>query len=116
MKLLCVAIAFLVTSSIGALTQENSYSGGQMLEGCELWFSSGRRAEKTLIMSGMCMGVVATVVAYKDKASFCMPEGSDYVQGLRVLLKYLNDNPAELHEELYVLVERAFGKAWPCKR
>ena len=37
-------------------------------------------------------------------------------QGLKVLVKYIDDHPEELHERTALLATRAFVKAWPCSR
>jgi hypothetical protein len=70
---------------------------------------------------GMVNGIKATMMyhypmlpqAYKT----CFPDGgvSD-AQGTRVVTKYLQDNPAQLHEEATFLTILAFMKAYPCSK
>lgn len=45
----------------------------------------------------------------------CFPEGITNGQGVRVVLKFLQDNPAELQEPAVSLVYRAYRLAYPCK-
>ena len=45
---------------------------------------------------------------------YCAPIGVQRAQLGAVVLKYLNDNPAELHMSAAALVINAFGEAWPC--
>lgn len=70
---------------------------------------------------GMVNGIKSTMMyhypvlpqAYKT----CFPDGgiSD-AQGARVVAKYLQDNPAQLHEEATFLTIIAFMKAYPCSK
>jgi len=46
---------------------------------------------------------------------FCVPEGVNAGQNTRVVLKYLRENPSELHAHTAVLVRRALIQAYPCK-
>ena len=47
---------------------------------------------------------------------FCGPkEGMEDGQTVRIVVKYLKDNPAKLHERAEWLVLDALGDAFPCK-
>ena len=46
----------------------------------------------------------------------CLPKGVTTEQGLKVLVKYMEDHPEELHDRTAELAFRAFVKAWPCSR
>ncbi len=43
------------------------------------------------------------------------PKNPSYAQLTAVVLKYLEDNPAQRHDDAHILVTRAFKAAWPCK-
>jgi hypothetical protein len=45
---------------------------------------------------------------------FCIPDDVEDGQLVRVVLKYIRDNPAEAHKRTPLLIMRAFGKAYPC--
>jgi len=45
---------------------------------------------------------------------FCEPKNGNYDQLRRVLVKWLKDNPKDLHREARALVTLAFAKAFPC--
>jgi hypothetical protein len=45
----------------------------------------------------------------------CPAKDSTYEQGTRVVVKYLQDHPEELHMKSSALVERALAKAFPCR-
>jgi len=44
----------------------------------------------------------------------CVPAQVGRKQLVRILVKYLESNPEELHEPLSVLTRKAFGEAFPC--
>lgn len=46
----------------------------------------------------------------------CMPDAVTAFQATLVVRKWLQDNPARLHESASVLIPEAFAAAWPCKR
>lgn len=63
---------------------------------------------------GYCMGIIQGV----SKASPHVCLGSEVTVGqeTRMVLKYLEDHPKELHLENDVLVEKALTKAFPCAK
>jgi len=62
---------------------------------------------------GYCTGIVQGV---SNASPHVCPDAEVTVaQEKRVLLKYLQDHPEELHLENAVLIERALSKAFPCK-
>lgn len=73
--------------------------------------------------AGYCMGVIAgasdaLIVAWqKDggKRYFCRPENANNAQLVRVVTKYLKDNPDKLHLSDIALIFLALEKAFPCK-
>jgi hypothetical protein len=46
---------------------------------------------------------------------YCIPANADNDQFVRVVLKYLNDNPATLNYPAGALVAKAVIAAFPCK-
>ena len=49
-------------------------------------------------------------------AYFCVPkDGIPNTQAARIVVKYLRDNPAKLHENKAVLAVLALKEAYPCK-
>ncbi len=48
-------------------------------------------------------------------STVCFPEkGIKNDQGVRVVIKYLKDNPAKLHENEILLIMLAYANAYPC--
>jgi hypothetical protein len=70
--------------------------------------------------SGIIEGVMRTMVILNNNltADFkvCFPEGGiTNGQALRIVDKYLHDNPAKLNEDATFLTMLAFYHAYPCK-
>lgn len=69
--------------------------------------------------SSRCLGAVNAISAWgyliPPQYRFCTPPGALPVQQLRIIVKYLEDNPTETHRSFYELAAEALHKAWPCK-
>ncbi len=70
------------------------------------------------IDGGVCMGylqgVTETARIWQQGKKFCLPEAAKNDQLIRVSIKYLEDNPAELHKPATFLLQMAFIDAFPC--
>jgi Rap1a immunity proteins len=66
--------------------------------------------------SGVDFGVGFVKSATKEKAlaPFCVPEEVGNAQLVRVVLKYIRDNPEVAHQRTAALIVKALGKAYPC--
>ncbi|GAA0427106.1 hypothetical protein GCM10008969_58360 [Pseudomonas veronii subsp. inensis] len=73
---------------------------------------------------GQCFGLVEgvrnTLVYLNDfvesDLKICWPEeGIPNGQAVRILVKYLNEHPADLNDDQTLLTMMAFKKAYPCK-
>jgi hypothetical protein len=63
---------------------------------------------------GYCSGLVAGVSSASPRV--CPDDGVTGGQQIRVVLKYLQDHPEELHLDDALLVDRALAKAFPCPK
>ena len=97
-----------------AQSQAGFLTGGDLLRRCETE-SSVPRAE--------CVGYVEGINDYQttllgwsylDEPYFCTPEGVRSYQLVKVVTKYLNEHPEELHLEAGGLVAAALQEAFPC--
>lgn len=96
----------------------------ELLEGCRETF---KPAEADAFMAGRCIGYLeggltglelANDAAKKMKPpvalGFCLPDKVTNGQMARVLVSYLERNPARLHEPTLGLYLRALVEAFPC--
>lgn len=51
----------------------------------------------------------------KSKPLYCMPSGVTMGQMVRIIVKYLKENPEQLHEDGTMLIAAALRDAYPCK-
>jgi hypothetical protein len=81
-------------------------NGAADAEGCR--GASGRRITvDNAFVGGYCMGIVeATMWSLPGTGVVCLPKGVTTGQGLKVLVKYLDDHPEELHERTVQLAAR----------
>jgi hypothetical protein len=63
---------------------------------------------------GYCIGLVNGVTNASPQV--CPDEAVTTGQTVRVVLKYLEDHPEELHLNNAVLAEKALAKAFPCPK
>lgn len=68
---------------------------------------------------GFVQGVSSTIDFYsealKKNEKYCSPDGVTWSQLVRVVVKYLRDNPKTLNDNKTVLAWRALRDAYPCK-
>jgi Rap1a immunity proteins len=63
---------------------------------------------------GDCTGTIAGI----DEAAedICLPDGADFDQMVRVVIKYIEERPQRWHERFPKLAHEALKAAWPCKQ
>lgn len=101
--------------------------GNRLLSSCEVVLDSVNTSQISgdSYHAGFCLGFVQGVYqlngAYQswlkvDQPLFCTPpEGISNGQAVRIVNKYLQEHPEQLHEEEYFLVIKALREAFPCK-
>jgi hypothetical protein len=62
------------------------------------------------------MGTVFTLMQLGPAIKVCPPSNSTNYQGVRVVLKFMDDRPERLNEEFVGLAVDALQKVWPCGR
>jgi hypothetical protein len=103
-----------------------SASGNKLLSQCNeaIDFMDNRPANPVYVALGFCLGMMQGVtntnamyeVQLGEDALFCAPEsGLNNGQAARIVVKYLKDNPKELHQHGTILVIDALMEAYPCE-
>ena len=133
LSLLCI-LFFQASTSFGADLDMSFETGLDVLRSCKAALDDSPvsdpeeavlRIARSSLCSGYLGGMIDMNVVYKelvmsqlapDSGFFCPPsEGFQTEQGIRIVVKYLESHPEELHQGKRVLVIQAFGKAFPCK-
>lgn len=98
--------------------------GNQLITQCAIAVKAGEGAPVDRYYDvGYCLGLtqgVRQTMQYQNdelpaKYRTCFPEGITNGQGVRIVLKYLQDHPAELQDHAIFLVHRAYKEAYPCR-
>ena len=72
------------------------------------------RTMEDAYLRGDCAGTVSTVVALAKDV--CSPKGSTTGQSIRIVVKYIDERTARMHENFTVLALEALRAAWPCNK
>ena len=100
--------------------------GNYLLKGCQeavIFFDDEDALGDPGSGAGHCVGAVSAITdamsLYNGTAPtymrVCRPDEIPNIQGVRIVLKYLKNNPEKLHKFEAYLIMDAFFKAFPCK-
>jgi hypothetical protein len=118
MKCFLVFVFVFFTASL-AVEQEtlSLVDGNDLLPRCQAAIASSERSAfkdvHESFSAGFCTGLVDGIIY--SSSSVCPPDGVTALQSVRVVVKFLNDNPDKLNLDQRVLVDAALTKAFPCK-
>jgi hypothetical protein len=131
--LLIAVVALTAINSASQTSKESSAepmifvygpSGSTLLRQCqaaEKITDAGNYTTQQAIDGTFCRGYVAGAVdqmvalSLQTTTLYCIPSNADNDQILRVVLKYLKDNPATLNYPAAALISKAIIAAFPCK-
>ena len=98
--------------------------GSGYLQGCQLAATSGMGQEprtgdsSEALQAGVCIGVINAVVTITpvlpDGIRFCAPGTADVGDAIRVVDKFMKEDPTRKDMSFMPIVLAALGKAWPC--
>jgi hypothetical protein len=108
-----IALVAAILASCGASFAQDIDSANYNMRGCRALMVEGPNSRDTFLQ-GKCAGIIDTVV--EVSGTVCPPAGSSGVQALRIVVKYIDDRPARLHEKFTALAREALQAAWPCKK
>lgn len=109
-------------TSVGAMAEDGD--GNQLIRQCTITVKAvdGAKVDGHYDVGycvGLTQGVRQTMKIQNEGLPAghrtCFPDGITNGQGVRIVLKYLQDNPAKLQEPAVFLVYRAYKAAYPCK-
>ncbi|MDO6825611.1 Rap1a/Tai family immunity protein [Marinobacter sp. 1_MG-2023] len=119
-----VILLLMVSSSFFVKANSIQNNGNSLLKECGafLHLLDKGAGNKDPYGAGICVGYVQGATdfnfvqaATKGEGNFCIPQEVAFGQKVRVLVKYLRDNPATLHEPQVLLVIKAFRESFPCQ-
>jgi Rap1a immunity proteins len=119
---IAVAVALVAAIASGAALAD----GNELLKHCQVAVRNMEAGVGGNYDTGMCFGIVQGVTESililngnlpKD-LKFCLPVGAEGVsrgQSVRIITKFLRDNPKLLNEHDSLLIMMAYKQAYPCK-
>ena len=108
-----IAAALALLGHQSALAQKDTGSANYMMVGCHDGVS-GRNREH--FVQGLCAGNIQAILYLGRANNVCPPSGVTMGQALRVVVAYIDQLPARLHEPFAELALEALQQAWPCRR
>ena len=124
MKALLMAVALVgMLASGGAMAEDGD--GNELIVRCGEAVKAANGATLNSYADanfclGLTQGVRHTMRILNEKLpplyQTCFPSGITNGQGMRIVLKYLQDHPDRLHEQDSDLVYLAYKTAYPCKK
>jgi hypothetical protein len=93
----------------GEAFAEDPLSANSNIIGCRNYISSSK---DDLFFQGYCAGAVRALIEFA--AGACAPKGATNMQGVRIVLQYIDARPTRLHENFNKLAAEALRQAWPC--
>jgi hypothetical protein len=113
-----LSIAFLVFLTTQIFAEAGS--GNEIAGGCRRVAQNiSAKSMLEAAEDGFCLGLVNGLFASGEYLSepfrFCRPRNADVGQAVRVLAKYLSDNPGKTNATGSILAVAAFRQTWPCR-
>lgn len=110
---------------VGVVATGNAMAdGNKLLSQCKIAIRGNAGADTNdAFQAGLCFGLVQgiheTLLTYDNdlpkEKRICIPDGITKNQSVKIVYKFLEDNPKYLHELETILVIAAFQDAFPCK-
>ena len=112
---LCI---FLFVFSVGSssVPQQDVTSGTWLLGSCQITVKAAddrtfQENDLESFRDGFCRGMIEGVSRASSRV--CLDDVT-YAQEVRIVVKYLQDHPEEIHERNAILVDKALSRAFPC--
>ncbi len=82
------------------------------------WIMPGCLGTSNDFRKGVCFGEVGGLLAVGEllpsEQRFCPPARATHTQSVQVVVAYIQQNPARMHELFVDLAIEALRRAWPC--
>ena len=99
----------------GFVFAQDTVSANHVMRGCRAWIATpGLAGADDAFQQAHCAGVIEGIVFASE--SVCSPAQSTNGQAIRIVVKYIDDRPARMHENFKRLAREALQAAWPCKK
>jgi hypothetical protein len=104
-SVVCAGILLLLIS--GEAMGREFGTANEMMPGCRAMLTHD---QPNILRQGECIGAVAAIT-HIDSA-VCAPKDSTVEQAIRIVVRYIDSQPARLQENFYDLAVEALRAAW----
>jgi hypothetical protein len=110
-----IIVAVTLGLSTASKAEEDIYSANFMLEACK------ENPKESVFLRGVCAGQLQSIVLLASvgmlesgNAKICPPPQVTLGQAKKVVIKYIEQQPEDMHQPFLLLAIVALSKAWPC--
>src|SRR5262245_65157616 len=96
-----------------AFVQEDIYSANYVIPGCRDFIRAGTGSSH---VRGYCVDLVIGFARNAYVPRICLPREVTDKQIVRIVVRYIDSQPARLHEDFVLLAKEALRETWPCPR
>lgn len=108
-------IAAFALNSDFAFAEADLNSANYIMPGCRALLEPDTPKDmNTKFLSSQCRAIIRGLI-YASPSSICPPQSEEAREDVRIVVKYIDDQPARLHEQFFVLALEALRAVWPCK-
>jgi hypothetical protein len=109
-----IAACLALIGQQGAWAQsENLYSANYLMPGCRHAVAENYNSDH--FGQGRCGGVVQTIMYFGRHFGVCVPDRTIAREAAKVIVLYVDQRPARMHERFEKLALEALQRAWPCR-
>jgi hypothetical protein len=94
----------------GEAFADDPLTANSKIVGCRKYVAGSN--DDDVFLQGYCAGAVQALVEFA--AGACAPKGATNMQGVQIVVKYIDARPARLQENFNKLAAEALRQAWPC--
>ena len=115
-----VAMVALMIMNCGvAVAGPNQTSADYVMPGCRdaaslITFSNVVASEEQVSRTSFCTGIVVGLSFLGESYGICVPAGTTSQQAARVIVEYIDGQPARIREDFNPLAIEALRANWPC--
>jgi hypothetical protein len=112
MRFIAGLLLVLVIGNASEAFAQDLRSANYLLPACRDFASDTPHPNSDPFLRGVCAGIIRGLVQVDGRT--CVPEGVKVGQIMRVVLLYIDNQPARHHEDFVKLALEAIRNAWPC--
>jgi hypothetical protein len=109
-SLMLAAACIAMLPVTGHADDKNGNSANRVMQGCRDFIA---KTSEGLFNQGLCVGAINAIGDFVSGQ--CIPQDVTVNQAVRVVVAYVDGQPARLHEDFNVLAVEAVRNAWPCR-